>query len=296
MRRVITSSSSFERRVRYAAFGRTGVDLPVIGQGTWNMAESGAGLKEAQRALRRGIELGMVHLDTAEMYGAGRVEERLGEAIRGLARERLFIATKVLPENASYRGTLAAADRSLSRLKCDYVDLYLLHWPGSHPLEETMQALERLVEQGKTRFIGVSNFDSHEMIEAASYLRAVPLACNQVLYHLCERGIEHALVPAAREREIAVVAYTPFGRGRFLRSGAGRRALERIALEHQATLRQVVLAFLTRERGLFAIPKAGRVEHVEENAAAGALELDENEIAEIERAFPRGELGPLATL
>lgn len=282
--------------MRYKAFGATGVDLPAIGQGTWNMPESGADLKEAQRALRRGIELGMVHLDTAEMYGAGRVERLLGEAIRGLDRERLFIATKVLPTNASYAGTVTAADRSLARLECDYVDLYLLHWPGSHPLEGTMRALERLVEQGKARFVGVSNFDSDEMIEAASYLRAVPLACNQVLYHLCERGIEHRLLPAARERGIAIVAYTPFGRGSFLRSSARRKAVEDVASRHDATARQVALAFLTRESGVFAIPKAARVEHVEENAAATELELDASDVAELERAFPRGDPAPLATL
>jgi diketogulonate reductase-like aldo/keto reductase len=282
--------------VKYKPFGSTGVDLPVIGQGTWNMPESGADLKEAQRAIRRGIELGMVHLDTAEMYGAGRVERLLGEAISGLDRERLFIATKVLPGNASYAGTLEAADRSLRRLKCDYVDLYLLHWPGSHPLEDTMQALERLVEQGKARFVGVSNFDSDEMIEAASYLRAVPLACNQVLYHLCERGIEQRLLPAAREHGIAVVAYTPFGRGSFLRHRAGRAALEEVASRHDATARQVALAFLTRKNELFAIPKAGRVEHVEDNAAAAELELEKSDVAQLDRAFPRGEPGPLATL
>jgi diketogulonate reductase-like aldo/keto reductase len=282
--------------VKRRPFGATGVDLPVVGQGTWNIPERGAGVKEAQRAIRRGIELGMVHLDTAEMYGAGRVEELVGEAIRGFARERLFIVTKVLPSNASYRGTLAAAERSLERLGCDYVDCYLLHWPGSHPLEETMRALETLVEQGKTRFAGVSNFETGEMIEAASYLRKVPLACNQVLYHLCERGVEHSLIPSARERGIAVVAYTPFGRGSFLRSGSGRQACEAVARKHGATERQVALAFLTRESGLFAIPKAARVEHVEENAEAGELELDHDDIAQIDGAFPRGDPGPLATL
>ncbi len=261
------------------------------------MPESGAGGKEAQRAIRRGIELGMVHIDTAEMYGAGRVEELLGEAIRGIARERLFIATKVLPSNATYRGTLAAAERSLGRLGCEYVDLYLLHWPGSYPLEETMRAFEALVEQGKSRFVGVSNFETDEMVEAASYLRKVPLACNQVLYHFCERGIEHAVIPAAQARGIAVVAYTPFGRGSFLRSGAHRReTLERIARKHDATPRQAALAFLTRKKGLFAIPKAARVEHVEENADAGELRLDPDDIAAIDEAFPRGSPGPLATL
>lgn len=282
--------------MKYKAFGKTGIDLPVIGQGTWNTPEGGASVKSAHRAIRRGIELGMVHLDTAEMYGAGRVEELLGETIRGIPRERLFIATKVLPSNASYRGTLAAADRSLERLGCEYVDLYLLHWPGPHPLEETMRALEALVERGKVRFIGVSNFDTDAMLEAASHLRGNSIACNQVLYHLCERGIEHSLIPAAQRAGIAIVAYTPFGRGSFLRTEAGRQACEAVAVKHRATAQQVALAFLTREPGLFAIPKAARVEHVEENAAAAELELDPFDVEQIDRAYPRGEPRTLATL
>jgi diketogulonate reductase-like aldo/keto reductase len=282
--------------MKHKPFGTTGVDLPVIGQGTWNMPESGSARREAQRAIERGIELGMTHLDTAEMYGAGAVEEFLGEVIRGIPREKLFIATKVVPSNASYQGTLAAAQRSLERLRCDYLDLYLLHWPGSHPLEETMRALEALVEQGTTRFVGVSNFETDSMLEAASYLRAVPLACNQVLYHLGERGIEHELIPAAYQRGIAIVAYTPFGRGGFLRTAKGRGVLERVARKHGATPRQVALAFLTLEPNVFAIPKAAQVAHVEENAAAGSLALDAGDIAAIDEAFPRGRAGPLATL
>ena len=237
----------------------------------------------------------MNHIDTAEMYGSGRVEELVGDAIAGIERERLFIVTKVMPGNASFRGTLAAAERSLERLRCGYLDLLLLHWPGAHPLEETMRAFDTLVERGKTRFVGVSNFDVEEMIEAAGYLRA-PLACNQVLYHLGERGIERRLVAAARERRIAIVAYTPFGRGAFLRSAASRAALERVAEKHGATARQVVLAFLTRDPNLFTIPKASRLEHVEENARAGKLELDAADVAAIEEAFPLGAPGPLATL
>ncbi|HEY6449458.1 MAG TPA: aldo/keto reductase [Candidatus Cybelea sp.] len=282
--------------MKFKAFGATGIELPVIGQGTWDMPESGSRRKEAQRAIRRGIELGMVHIDTAEMYGAGRAEELVGEAIRGIPRERLFIATKVLPSNASYRGTLAAAERSLARLGCGYLDLYLLHWPGAHPLQETMRAFDTLVAQGKSRFVGVSNFEANEMIEAASYLQNTPLACNQVLYHLCERGVEHEVIPAARARGVAIVAYTPFGRGTFLRSTRPREILERIAGKLGATPRQVALAFLTREEGLFAIPKAARVEHVEENADAGRLQLRPDDVAAIDEAFPRGTPGPLATL
>jgi len=276
-------------------FGPAGVAVAAIGQGTWDFPESGKRLEEAQRAIRRGIELGMTHLDTAEMYGSGRVEEIVGRAIAGIAREQLFITTKVLPSNASYAGTLTAAERSLRRLGVDYVDLYLLHWPSAHPLEETMRALERLASDGKTRFVGVSNFDADAMCEAASYLRDVPLTCNQVLYHLRERGPEHRLIPVARERGVAIVGYTPFGRGRFPAAGPDG-VLERIARKHAATVRQVILAFLTREANVFAIPKAARVEHVEENAAAGSVTLDSKDVAAIDAAFPRAPEGPLATL
>jgi diketogulonate reductase-like aldo/keto reductase len=282
--------------MKYKAFDGTGVDVPVIGQGTWNMPQSGAALKEAQRAIARGIGLGMTHLDTAEMYGAGAVEEFLGQAIRGIPREKLFIASKVLPGNASYDGTLEAAQRSLARLKCDYLDLYMLHWPGPHPLEETMQALEALVAQGTARFVGVSNFDTDGMLEAASYLRNVPLACNQVLYHLGQRGIEHELIPSARRIGIAIVAYTPFGRGGFLRRARGREVLENVARKYAATARQVALAFLTRDANVFAIPKAAQVKHVEENAAAADFTLDSKDVLAIDEAFPRGRPEPLATL
>ncbi|MBV8374637.1 MAG: aldo/keto reductase [Candidatus Eremiobacteraeota bacterium] len=277
-------------------FGASQTEVAVIGQGTWNVPESGAQLKEAKRAIVRGIELGMTHLDTAEMYGSGRVEEIVGETIASVPRERLFVTTKVLPSNASYRGTLRAADRSLKRLRLEYLDLYLLHWPGGHPLEETMRALEELVEQGKSRYIGVSNFDVDEMMQAASYLRRVPLTCNQVLYNLHERGVEHELIGIAQDRRIAVVAYTPFGRGLLRRNEAGIRALETVAGSHGATVRQVILAFLTRRANVFAIPKAARVSHVEENAAAGELTLEQPEVEAIDRAFPIGARRPLATL
>jgi diketogulonate reductase-like aldo/keto reductase len=282
--------------VRSKAFGRLGQDVAVIGQGTWNVPEGGPQLKEAKRALVRGIELGMTHLDTAEMYGSGRVEEIVGEIIAPLRRESLFVTTKVLPSNATYRGTLLAADRSLKRLGLDYLDLYLLHWPGAHPLEQTMRALEELVEQGKTRAIGVSNFDVDEMLAAAAYLRRVPLTCNQVLYHLRERGIEHELVGAAQSRGIAIVAYTPFGRESFERNAAATMVLETVARRHGASVRQVILAFLTRYVNVFAVPKAARVAHVEENAAAGELTLQPADIDAIDRAFPVGARRPLATL
>ncbi len=278
-------------------FARTGVELPVIGQGTWDVPESGSRLAEAKAALLRGIELGMTHIDTAEMYGSGGVEEIVGETIASVPREKLFLTTKVLPGNATYRGTLAAAERSLRRMRVDYADLYLLHWPSPHPLEDTMRALEELVTQGKARYIGVSNFDAAEMLEAARYLRDVPLVCNQVLYHLRERGAEHEVIPQAHERGIAVVAYTPFGRGRFPRQESEPGgALDSIARKHDATPRQVILAFLTRESNVFTIPKAAGIAHVEENAGGGDLVLDCDDVAAIDAAFPLGRRGPLATL
>lgn len=283
--------------MRHTYFGPTGLQLPVIGQGTWDIPESGASVEEAKRAIRRGIELGMTHLDTAEMYGAGAVETILGDAIAGIPRDTLFVTSKVLPGNARYDATIAACERSLRRLKLDYLDLYLLHWPSDTPLEETMRALGSLVRQGKTRFVGVSNFDVDDMFEAANYLGDVPLTCNQVLYHLKERGPEHRLIARAREANIAIVAYTPFGRGRFPREEASPDGvLGRIAKKHGATPRQVILAFLTRGENVFAIPKASKVEHVEQNAAAGDLILDERDIGEIDEAFPAGAEHPLATL
>ena len=282
--------------MRAKPFGAAGVEVPAIGQGTWDLPESGAALAQAKLAIRRGIELGMTHLDTAEMYGAGRVEELLGEAIAGLSRDRLFLTSKVLPGNASYAGTIAACERSLRRLGTDYLDLYLLHWPSEHPLEETMRALASLVRSGKARYAGVSNFDVDEMLEAQRYLGDVPLACNQVLYHLRERGIERALVGAARERGIAVVGYTPFGRGRFPREEAREGGvLATIARRHGMPVRAVILAFLTREPNVFTIPKASQLQHVEENARAGDQIMDESEVAAIGAAFPVGD-GPLATL
>ena len=186
---------------------------------------------------------------------------------------------------------------SLRRLGVEYVDLYLLHWPSDHPLEETMRALEALVTAGKVRYAGVSNFDAQAMLEAAGYLRDVPLACNQVLYHLRERGAEHGVIPAAKERGIAIVAYTPFGRGRFPRDESRPGGvLATVAAKHGATARQTILAFLTREPNVFTIPKAASVAHVEENAAAGDLVLDDEDVAAIDAAFPLGAAGPLATL
>lgn len=265
-------------------FGPTGRAVPRIGQGTWNIPERGNAAQEAKRALLRGIELGMTHVDTAEMYGDGKAEELIGEAIRegNVRRSDLFIVSKVLPSNASYQGTLRACERSLKRLGTEYLDCYLLHWRGSQQLSETMRALEKLVDEGKTKALGVSNFDVEDLEEAAEALERHPMACNQVLYHLKERGIEHRVLPWCKAHNVAVTAYTPFGRGTL-----GGDELEAIARRHGVSVHAVVLAFLTRDDDVFAIPKAATISHVEANAAAGDLRLDDTEIAQIERAFPR---------
>lgn len=266
-------------------FGWTGVRVPVIGQGTWHMGESRRQREREVTALQLGLDLGLTHIDTAEMYGSGGAEEVIGTVIRARRRADLFLVSKVLPQNASYRGTLSAAEQSLRRLGTDYLDLYLLHWPGPHPISETMRAMEDLVAQEKIRFVGVSNFRVDEMEEAmAASLGRQRLACNQVLYNLKSRGIELDLLPFCQRHSIAVVGYTPYGG--FPRGGRGLELLEEIAGRHGTTPRQVVLRFLTRESHLFAIPKASRPEHVRENAGAADLTLDPAEIEAIDRAFP----------
>jgi len=266
-------------------YGPDGADVPIIGQGTWNVPLRGAAADEAKRALRRGIELDMVQLDTAEMYGDGAAERLLGEAIRGLPREQLFIVSKVLPSNASYEGTIRACEASLERMQLDYLDCYLLHWRGNVPLGETMRAFEQLVADGKIRALGVSNFDVDDLKEARAALGRVPISCNQVLYHLGERTIEDHELEFCRTVGIAIVGYTPFGRGDWA-DRPGARTIGEVATKHGATPRQVVLAFLTRDPITFVIPKASKVAHVEENAGAGDLRLDDADIEAIDRAFP----------
>lgn len=277
-------------------FGATGREVPIVGQGTWNVPLRGERAEEAKRALRRGIELGMVHIDTAEMYGDGGAERLIGDAIRGLPREQLFVVSKVLPSNASYDGTLRACDASLKRLGTSYLDCYLLHWRGNVPLGETMRALERLVNDGKIRALGVSNFELADLEEAITALEHETIACNQVLYHLTERTVEEHELPFCREHGIATVAYTPFGRGDWA-DRPGARTIDEVARKHGATPHQVILAFLTRDESAFAIPKAATVSHAEQNAGAGDLRLDPSDLDAIDRAFPiRRRRGGLPTL
>jgi diketogulonate reductase-like aldo/keto reductase len=261
-------------------------EVPLVGQGTWQMAEGRDNATEIA-ALRAGIARGLTHIDTAEMYGGGRAEQLIAEAIRGIPRRELFIVSKVLPGNASRAGTVRACEQSLRRLGTDYLDVYLLHWRGRVPLAETLGALEDLVDQGKIRALGVSNFDVDDLEEARPLLRKHPIACNQVLYHLGERHIDADLVPYCAKYDIAVVGYSPFGHGRFpSASRAGGRALAAVAARHEATPRQVALAFLVRKAPLFTIPKASTVAHAEENAGALGLALTAADVAEIDAALP----------
>lgn len=267
------------------SFGCAGFDLPVIGQGTWNMEQDG---RRAVDALRYGIELGLTHIDTAEIYGNGTVELLVRRALKG-QRERVHLTSKVNPVRASRSGLVLACEQSLRRLGTDYLDLYLLHWQAPHPVEETVAGFELLAEAGKIRHWGVSNLDETVLAEFIDTAGPERLCCDQVMHHLTERSIEHALVPFCREHGIAVVGYSPFAAGAFpdAASEAGR-TLADVAASVAATPRQVALAFLLLKSGGFTIPKAASRAHVEDNAAAAALELPEEAVQQLEQAFPQG--------
>ena len=266
-------------------FGNSGRQTSVIGQGTWYIDRGDR--KRAVAALQRGIDLGMTHIDTAEMYGDA--ELVIADAIAG-RRDEVFLVSKVLPSNASRRGTITACERSLARLKTDRLDCYLLHWRGSYPLTDTVTAFEQLVREGKIRSWGVSNFDADDLDEILEVAGEGKIVCNQVLYHLRERAIEHAVIPWCVKHRVAVVAYSPFGHDDFPdpRSKAGE-VLQTIAKNHDASPRQIALSFLTREPEVFAIPKASSPEHAADNAAAGQLDLSADEIASLDKAFRRGK-------
>ena len=280
--------------MRTRPFGPTGVAVPVIGQGTWNLERDDR--TRAVAALRAGLDAGLTHVDTAEMYGSGRVEEIVAEAIDG-RRDEVFLVSKVLPQNASHDRVLRSCEASLRRLRTDRLDVYLLHWPSDRPLEETIGAFERLVREGKIRAWGVSNFDVDDLERALAIAGNGRIACNQVLYHLLERTIEHAVMPWCARHGIAVVGYSPFGSGRFPGPrSAGGRVLAEIASAHGATPRQVALAFLVREAGVFTIPKASRPDHAVENAAAGDLRLSPRDVRRLDAAFPLGPARELPML
>ncbi len=259
----------------------SGEAVPVLGQGTWTMAENPARRRDEIAALRLGLDLGLTLVDTAEMYADGASETLVGEALDG-RRDDAFLVSKVLPSNAGRRGTIAACERSLARLRTDRIDLYLLHWRGGVPLAETVAGFDDLVRAGKIRHWGVSNLDLDDMAELAGLPGGSAVATDQVLYNLTRRGIEFDLEPWCRERAIPVMAYSPVEQGRML----GHPVLARVGERHGATPAQVALAWILRRPGLIAIPKAGRAEHVRENRAALDIVLTPADLAELDRAFP----------
>jgi diketogulonate reductase-like aldo/keto reductase len=265
--------------------GRT---IPVLGQGTWNMGEDPAQRGAEVAALRHGLDLGMTLIDTAEMYGEGGAEEVVGEAIAG-RRDEVYLVSKVYPHNASRAGVLAACERSLKRLEVDCIDLYLLHWRGSVPLAETLEAFARLREQGKIRDYGVSNFDLDDMQEAVGLTGGDVVATDQVLYNLAQRGIEWDLLPWCRARGMPVMAYSPLESSPSEQAAMlGRPQIREVARRHGATPAQVALAWLLRQDGVVAIPKAVRLAHVRANRAALELAagLTREDLAELDAGFP----------
>ncbi|MER6993098.1 aldo/keto reductase [Saccharopolyspora hirsuta] len=261
-----------------------GGELPVLGQGTWGMGERRGQRAAEVAALRRGLDLGVGLIDTAEMYGSGGAEEVVGTAIAG-RRDEVFLVSKVYPHNASRRGAVEACERSLRRLGTDHLDLYLLHWRGSTPLAETLEAFEQLRSDGKIKRFGVSNFDPEDVDELFASDLGRQSATNQVLYNLTRRGIEVDLLPWCREQELPVMAYSPIEQGRLL----GEPALRRVAERHAASPAQIAIAWVLAQDGVCAIPKAATPEHVDQNRAALDIELTAEDLAELDAAFPAPE-------
>ena len=255
--------------------------VPVLGQGTWNMGDDSRRRRDEANALRLGIDLGMTLIDTAEMYANGGSEEVVGEAISG-QRDRIFLVSKVLPSNASRRGVEAACERSLKRLGTDRIDLYLLHWRGGVPLSETVEAFETLKAAGKIRHWGVSNFDTDDMEELEALPAGRTVQTNQVLYNLTRRGIEFDLLPWSRERGVPTMAYSPVEQGAL----GGDRRLKAVAERHGATPAQIALAWVMRDDGVIAIPKASRQEHVRDNRAALDIRLTPQDLTDLDAVFP----------
>jgi diketogulonate reductase-like aldo/keto reductase len=265
----------------YRVKTRSGAVMPNLGLGTWRMGENAAARREEIAALRLGIDLGMRLVDTAEMYGRGGAETVVADAIEG-RRDDVFIVSKVLPQNASYAGTIAACERSLERLRVDRIDLYLLHWPSEHPLGETLRAFTALHEQGKILHYGLSNYDLDELSAAEGLPGGRRIGANQVLYNLERRGIERKLLPWCASRNIAIMAYSPLEQGRLRPDDR----LRLVAQRHDASPAQIALAWTLRHDNVVSIPKATRRAHVHDNAKAADIVLTEEDLADIDRAFP----------
>jgi diketogulonate reductase-like aldo/keto reductase len=259
----------------------SGETVPQLGQGTWHMGESGRMRQDEVAALKLGLDLGMTLIDTAEMYGNGGAEEVVAESVKG-RRDECFIVSKVLPENSTRAATITACERSLKRLNIDRIDLYLLHWRGRSPLAETLEAFLMLQERGAIRSWGVSNFDVDDMEELFALDGGGGCASNQVLYNLRRRGIEAGLLPWCRSHPVPIMAYSPIEQGRLLRD----RVLTAVALRHRATTAQIALAWVLRQEDMMVIPKATTLEHVRENRAALDIQLSQQDLADLDRAFP----------
>jgi diketogulonate reductase-like aldo/keto reductase len=259
----------------------SGQTIPALGMGTWCMGESSDQRQREVAALRHGIDLGMSLIDTAEMYGEGGAEEVVGEAISP-NRSSIFLVSKVYPHNASRQGTIAACERSLKRLKTDYLDLYLLHWRGSVALTETLDALHTLKQAGKIREYGVSNFDLDDIEEAVTLKHGGEIATNQVLYNLMRRGVEWDLLPWSRQKKMPIMAYSPVEQGRLLK----HRALQTLAEQHGVTSAQIAIAWLLHQPQVIVIPKSSTIAHVEQNYAALNLQLSAEDLARLDAAFP----------
>jgi diketogulonate reductase-like aldo/keto reductase len=276
-----SASMSVETKQQQVSFP-SGAIVPALGLGTWKMAESKRRRADEIAALRLGLDLGLTVIDTAEMYANGAAESLVGEALEGRERRDVFLVSKVLPSHAKRKATLAACGASLARLRTDYLDLYLLHWRGDTPLRETVDAFTQLVDEGKIRQWGVSNFDVADLDELMDTPGGASVACNQVLYNLSRRGIEIDLLPWCRHHGIPVMAYSPIEQGDLL----SHAAVERVAVRHDATPVQICLAWVLRQRGVIAIPKAGTPSHVREDAGALHLALTAADVRELDEAFP----------
>lgn len=264
-----------------------GTAVPAIGQGTWFLGERTSAAEQEKQALTAGIGAGMTLIDTAEMYGSGKAETLIGKTIADKKREELFIVSKVYPHNAGRKNIFKSCMASMNRMGVDYLDLYLLHWRGGIPLAETVACMEQLKKEGKIRRWGVSNFDTDDMEELWSVPNGKNCAVNQVLYHVASRGIEYDLLPWMREHHVPLMAYCPLAQGGDLKRGLYEHpVLKQIAANHQATVTQILLAFVLRDGDVIAIPRTGKADHALENAAADAVVLTAEELAMIDRVFP----------